>query len=99
MWTWGLGSMGFLAKSWRQDPSQRPKMRRWALWWLSYQLSKIFVPFLRRNRNRSPWDLVVAEITGAVVGFCGEYDRSLPRSEHLRIQHAGQVRDAGKWCP
>lgn len=87
MWTWGLGSMAFITKSWRHDPSQRPKMARWLLWWLSYQLSK-FVPFLRRNRKPWPLDLVVAEIAGGAAGLCGAYDRSLARTERLRRQHA-----------
>src|SRR5260370_3191400 len=46
VWTWGLGSMAFVSKSWRTDPTQRPKIRRWILWCLSYQLSKSFFPFL-----------------------------------------------------
>ena len=51
MWTWGLGSMAYVSKSFRTDPSQRPKIRRWILWWFAYQLSKIFAPFLRRNQQ------------------------------------------------
>jgi glycosyltransferase involved in cell wall biosynthesis len=84
MWTWGLGTMAYINKSWRHDREQRAKIRRWVLWWLCYQLSKIFVPFLRRNRARWPVDMVAAEIFGALVGLCGEYDRSLARVEKLR---------------
>ena len=86
MWTWGQGTMAFLTKSWRADPEARPKIRRWTLWWLCYQLSKIFVPHLRRNRGHWPWDMVIAEICGAVVGICGQYDRSLHQIEQLRRQ-------------
>lgn len=88
MWTWGLGTMAYVTKSWRSDPEQRPKIRRWLLWWLSYQLSKVLVPTLRRNRVRWPVDLVLAEILGAVVGLCGEYDRSENRIERLRRRYA-----------
>jgi hypothetical protein len=88
MWTWGLGSMAYVVKTFREDTSQRPKIRRWILWWFAYQLSKIFVPFLRRKRQRWPWDLVIAEIAGGVVGLLGEYDRSRKRVEALRREYA-----------
>jgi len=84
MWTWGLGTMAYITKSWRSDPLDRPKIRRWLLWWLSYQLSKVLVPFLRSNRARWPFDLVMAEIFGGIVGLCGEYDRSLVRVERIQ---------------
>ena len=86
MWTWGQGTMAFLTKSWRIDPEARPKIRRWMVWWLSYQLSKIFFPYLRRNRGRWPADMVIAEIFGAIAGICGEYDRSAKQIEELRRQ-------------
>jgi len=86
MWTWGLGSMAFLTKSWRTDPVARQKLQRWVLWWASYQFSKILVPFLRKNRKSWPWDMVLAEIGGAIAGICGAYDRSLARVERLRRQ-------------
>jgi hypothetical protein len=88
MWTWGLGSMAYVVKTFRADTSQRPKIRRWILWWFSYQLSKILVPFLRRNRKPWPWDLVIAEIAGGIVGLLGEYDRSLKRIETRRREYA-----------
>lgn len=88
MWTWGLGSMAFLTKSWRTDPSQRAKILHWTRWWASYQFSKILVPFLRKNRKPWPWDLVLAEIAGGIVGLCGAYDRSLARVERLRRLHS-----------
>jgi len=88
MWTWGLGTMAFITKSWRRDPTHRPKIRRWLVWWLSYQLSKVLVPFLRRTRHRWPAEMVFAEIFGAVIGICGEYDRSLARVEQIRRQFA-----------
>jgi GT2 family glycosyltransferase len=88
VWTWGLGSMAFVSKSWKTDPTQRPKIRRWILWWLSYQLSKVFVPFLRRNRKSWPWDLVTSEVAGGVAGLFGEYRRSQARVEAIRRQYS-----------
>jgi GT2 family glycosyltransferase len=88
MWTWGLGTMAFVTKTFREDPQERTKVRRWILWWLSYQLSKIFVPRLRRNRLKWPWDIVLAELLGAVAGICGEYDRSKVRIERIRRRFA-----------
>jgi GT2 family glycosyltransferase len=88
MWTWGLGTMAYVVKTYREDTSQRSKLRRWILWWFSYQLSKIFVPFLRRNRKPWPWDLAFAEIAGGIVGLLGEYDRSRKRIEVLRKEYA-----------
>jgi glycosyltransferase involved in cell wall biosynthesis len=88
MWTWGLGTMACIAKIWRHETEQRPKIRRWLLWWLSYQLSKVLAPQLRRNRAHWPFDMVAVEVLGAIVGICGEYDRSLARVERLRRQFA-----------
>jgi GT2 family glycosyltransferase len=88
MWTWGLGSMAFVTKSLRDDPSYRPKILRWILWWFAYQFSKPIAPYLRRNRKSWPWDLAAAEIAGGVVGLFGEYARSRKRVEALRRQYA-----------
>jgi GT2 family glycosyltransferase len=88
MWTWGLGTMAYINKSWRHDAAHRPEIRRWVWWWLCYQLSKLFAPFLRRNRAHWPWDMVVAEVAGAIVGLCGEYDRSIARVERVRREAA-----------
>ena len=88
MWTWGLGTMAYINKSWRHDAAHRPEIRRWVWWWLCYQLSKLFAPFLRRNRTHWPWDMVVAEVAGAIVGLCGEYDRSIARIERVRRKAA-----------
>jgi GT2 family glycosyltransferase len=88
MWTWGLGSMAYMTKSLRDDPLYRPKILRWILWWFAYQLTKLFTPYLRRNRKPWPWDLAAAEIAGGIVGLFGEYDRSRKRIEALRRQYA-----------
>jgi GT2 family glycosyltransferase len=88
MWTWGLGSMAHMTKALRDDPVYRPKILRWILWWFAYQFTKLFAPYLRRNRKPWPWDLAVAEIAGGVVGLFGEYDRSRKRVEVRRRRYA-----------
>ena len=88
MWTWGLGTMAYLVKCWRQNPTERASIRRWTVWWLCYQLSKIFVPNLRKSAGRWPIDMVVAELAGALVGICGQYDRSIARIARLRRRFA-----------
>jgi glycosyltransferase involved in cell wall biosynthesis len=84
MWTWGLGSMAYVSKSYQADPSERAKIRRWIWWWFVYQFGKALVPFLRKTRKSWPLDLVIAELAGGVVGLMGEYGRSLKRIELRR---------------
>ena len=82
LWTWGLGLMAFVAKSYVADPSQRPKFRRLLVWWVGRGARML----VRRARGRDapPVDLVLAELAGGVVGLCGEYGRSRRRVERLR---------------
>jgi glycosyltransferase involved in cell wall biosynthesis len=84
MWTWGLGCMAYVSKSYKTDPSQRANIRRWIWWWGAYQTSKVLVPFLRKSRKSWPLDLVIAEIAGGIVGLMGEYSRSMKRIEMRR---------------
>ena len=86
MWTWGTGTMAYLRKSWMDDPEARPRIRRWVLWWSGFQLSRIFAPFLRRNKVRVPASLVLAELMGALVGICGGYERSAGRMTKIKRQ-------------
>ena len=88
MWTWGLGSMAYVSKSYRSDPAYRENIRRWIWWWAAYQASKVLVPFLRRSRKSWPLDLVIAEFAGGVVGLMGEYRRSMNRIEQRRRLHS-----------
>jgi GT2 family glycosyltransferase len=77
MWTWGLCTMAFITKCYRQNSEHRPKLRRWVMWWFASHLSKILAPSFRGDRDRWPLDLVVAELCGAAVGLFGAYDRAL----------------------
>jgi glycosyltransferase involved in cell wall biosynthesis len=88
LWTWGLGLMAFVAKSYRAEPSQRRRFRRLLAWWVASRGAML----VRRARggDAPPLDLVLAELAGGIVGLCGEYGRSRRRVERLR--GAGPVR-------
>jgi GT2 family glycosyltransferase len=83
-WSWGLGFMAFVVKSYQSDPPQRSKLRRLVWWWLNYQLER----FKNSLRGRSPLPpgMILAELWGGVVGLLGEYPRSLKRTEQIRRQ-------------
>lgn len=82
LWTWGLGLMAFVAKSYRAEPAQRPKFRRLIRWWIVRALTML----VRRARGgpAPPADLVLAELAGGAVGLCGEYGRSRRRVDRMR---------------
>ena len=82
LWTWGLGFMAFVAKSYVTDPSQRARFRRLVAWWL-WRGARMLVQ-RGRGRPAPPVGLVLAELAGGVVGLCGEYGRSCRRVERLR---------------
>jgi GT2 family glycosyltransferase len=88
MWTWGLATMAYITKCYRQEPTQRREIRNWVLWWFAFHVSKILAPSLRGDRRRLPFDLVIAELFGGVIGLLGEYDRSLKRVAARRRKYA-----------
>jgi GT2 family glycosyltransferase len=83
LWTWGLGLMAFVAKSYRAEPSQRPRFRRLLAWWVASR-GAMLVRRARGGGDARPIDLVLAELAGGVVGLCGQYGRSRRRVERLR---------------
>ena len=87
MWTWGLATMAFISKCYRNEPLRRPKIRRWVAWWFARHVSRILAPYVRGDRKRSPSGLVMAELFGGVVGLLGEYDRSLRRAATRRREY------------
>jgi glycosyltransferase involved in cell wall biosynthesis len=82
MWTWGLGFMAFVAKSYNTEPAQRGKFRRLIVWWLGRAMRML----ARRVRGAAapPIDLVLWELAGGVRGLCGEYARSRRRVARLQ---------------
>jgi len=83
-WTWGLGFMAFVVKSYQSDPPQRSQLRRLVWWWLKDQLRQ-FKKSLR-GRHTLPPVMILAELWGGIVGLLGEYPRSIRRVEQIRRQ-------------
>ncbi len=86
MWTWGLGMMAFVAKTFSVDPLMRPRLRQLALNWFAYMFRLTLRSAIGRNDH--PWraDLAIAETLGGIVGLCGEYGRSTARVQTIRRQ-------------
>lgn len=83
-WSWGLGFMAFVVKSYQQDPPQRPKFRLLIGWWFRDQLKQLAESIL--GRHALPPGMILTEILGGVVGLLGEYSRSTKRVEKIRRQ-------------
>ncbi len=80
-WSWGVGLMAFVAKSYRLDLPQRRRLRDLVMWWSKYQLKEGARAMLR---GRFPVSMVLAEIRGGIRGLLGEYGRSKRRIERIR---------------
>jgi GT2 family glycosyltransferase len=85
-WSWGLGFMAFVTKSYQADPPQRPKLRRLVKWWFKYQLMQLTQCL--KHSHALPANMVLAELWGGVVGLLGEYSRSTKRVEQIRQRYA-----------
>lgn len=84
--SWGRGFMAFVEKTYRADPPHRRKLRKLVAWWLRYQAQRYAKSVL--GRHPLPPGMVAAEIRGGLKGLCGEYTRSVRRTEHIR-RHSG----------
>lgn len=84
-WSWGLGFMAFVIKSYGEDLSQRSKFIRLILWWFQYQF-KLLVDSYFGSRILPP-AMVWAEIWGGIQGLFGEYPRSVKRIQQIRRQY------------
>ncbi len=87
-WTWGTGFMAFVTKSYRSDPARRRRFRGLVIWWFQDQARRLFRSLIGRH-PLSP-DLVMAELTGGLVGLLGEYPRSQRRVERIRRMATGE---------
>ena len=83
-WTWGLGFMAFVVKSYQSDPPQRSRLRHLVWWWVKDQLDQ-FQKSVRGHHVLDP-TMILAELWGGVVGLLGEYHRSLRRIEQIQRQ-------------
>jgi glycosyltransferase involved in cell wall biosynthesis len=83
-WSWGLGMMAFLVKSWRADPAYRQKQSALVRWWFLDQFKSLAMAVARR-RSRDAW-FRLAELIGGIQGLAGEYDRSRRRVAKIRVE-------------
>jgi len=81
MWTWGLGFMAFVTKSYRTDPAYRPRFRRLVVRWFGRRVWQIVLA--STGRIHRPIGLAAAQLAGGVVGLLGEYSRSKRRVRRL----------------
>ncbi len=86
MWTWGLGTMAFLAKSYRRDRANRARIRRRIAQWFAQRSMDIAAACARRDTL--PLDVILAMTAGGLVGLCGEYGRSERRVARIRREVA-----------
>ena len=81
--SWGTGTMAFIAKTYRNDQAQRPRIRRLVAWWFKNQFRQLAKSLL--GRHSLPASMVVSETIGGIVGLCGEYGRSAKRVERIKL--------------
>jgi glycosyltransferase involved in cell wall biosynthesis len=89
MWTWGLGFMAFVGKSYRTDREQRAKFRRLIVQWFWRRSSHAVL--CATGHARRPVGLALAQLAGGVVGLFGEYSRSERRMRRLVAGAAGSL--------
>jgi len=92
LWTWGLGTMAFVAKTYRSDPASRARLRRRVVQWFVQRAKSAGARCL--GRATMPLGAVVAMAAGGVVGLCGEYGRSRRRVDRIRRDVAEAARRA-----
>lgn len=83
-WTWGLGLMAFVMKSFQHDPSQRFKLLQLIAWWVKDQLWQLNQSLT--GQHVLPPGMILAEFWGGILGLFGEYSRSMKRVEQIRRQ-------------
>lgn len=86
MWTWGLGVMAFVAKTYRNDPAMRPRLRLLVRRWFQHRMLAIVATAI--GRGSRPIGVEVALTAGGIVGLCGEYRRSCRRVARIRADVA-----------
>jgi GT2 family glycosyltransferase len=83
-WSWGVGFMAFVVKSYRADKDMQPQFRGLVRWWFHYQLRRFAKAAV--GRGMLPLRFVAAEIVGGIQGLFGAYDRS----RHRLAPHANR---------
>lgn len=82
--SWGQGLMAFVAKTYKYDASQRPKIRRLVVWWFDAHFRDLLNSL--RGNHVLPANMILAEIWGGVTGIFGAYPRSVRRVKRIRRQ-------------
>jgi glycosyltransferase involved in cell wall biosynthesis len=85
-WTWGLGFMAFVVKSYQTDPAKRSQLIMLIFWWIGHQIDELQKSI--RGCHPLPPEMILAETWGAIVGLFGEYPRSLKRIKEIRRKFA-----------
>jgi len=85
--SWGQGLMAFVVKTYNSDVTQRPKLRRFILWWFAYKLHGLSKSL--RGKHVLPPSFHLAELWGGVMGIFGAYPRSVRRAERIRKRFSG----------
>lgn len=85
-WSWGLGFMAFVIKSYQVDRPQRRQFRRLIAWWFKDQLKQLKQSF--KGQHALPLEMIWAELWGGIVGLFGEYSRSCKRTEQIRRHYS-----------
>lgn len=88
MWTWGLGFMAFVMKTYESDRDSRFKLRMMVLGFFTYMARMAALTRLGRYSHEWALDLTLWETAGALQGLAGEYGRSLRRTREIRARHA-----------
>lgn len=81
-WSWGLGFMAFVVKSYLHDREMRSRFIQLVGWWCKYQLTLLGRSILRTHTL--PIDMVLAEIWGGIMGLLGGYGRSQRRIQSIQ---------------
>ncbi|MEA5511024.1 glycosyltransferase [Crocosphaera sp. UHCC 0190] len=81
-WSWGLGFMAFVVKSYQNDPSQQGKFIALIKWWFQEQCLQLLKSLL--GRQILPPEMILAELWGGIQGLFGSYERSQQRSAKIR---------------
>jgi GT2 family glycosyltransferase len=83
-WSWGLGFMAFVVKSYQTDLGKRSQLIRLIKWWFKYQLRQGKQSL--KGKNPVPISMVLAELWGGIMGLLGGYQRSLRRIESIKTK-------------